>query len=72
MVSAPLEEILFEFRRFDNRKVFVVDDDLRTTRMTVAIKADNLEDFIDLLELTANVTVENTAAGSILLSRSSQ
>jgi transmembrane sensor len=71
MVSAPLEEILFEFRRFNQRKVLIYDDELKRMRMTVAIKPDNLEDFIELLELSSGVKATDTPSGSILLSRSS-
>lgn len=70
MVSAPLEEILMEFRRFDNVDVIVVDEHLRKIRMSVAIKPDNLEDFIDLLELAEGVKAISTPSGSILLTRS--
>ena len=71
MVSAPLEEILHEFRRFNSREVIIIDDDLKRLRMTVAIKPDNLQDFIDLLELSEGVNAIETLTGSILLSRSS-
>lgn len=71
MVSAPLEEILFEFRRFEDIEVIVIDEELRRIRMSVAIKPDNLNDFIDLLELAEGVTAIDTPSGSILLTRSS-
>jgi transmembrane sensor len=71
MVSAPLEEILIEFRRFNQRKVIIYDEELKRMRMTVAIKPDNLEDFIDLLELSSGVKATDTPSGSILLTRSS-
>lgn len=70
MVSAPLEEILFEFSQFNDRKVIVLDEELKKLRMTVAIKPDNLEDFLDLLELTVGVRVTDTSTGTILLSSS--
>jgi transmembrane sensor len=66
-----LEEILQEFSRFNKREVIIVDQDLKRMRMSVAIKPDNLEDFIDLLELSAGVKATDTPSGSILLSRSS-
>jgi len=69
MVSASLEEILFEFSRFNSREVIIVDEELRKMRMSVAIKPDNLKDFIDLLELSAGVKATDTQSGSILLSR---
>lgn len=72
MVSAPLEEILNEFSRFDNRKVIVSDETLKRMRMTVAIKPDNLEDFIDLLELSAGIRAEENEEGSILLARAAE
>jgi transmembrane sensor len=71
MVSAPLEEILVEFSRFNKREVIIVDEKLRRMRLSVAIKPDNLEDFIDLLELSVGVKATSTPSGSILLSRSS-
>ena len=71
MVSAPLEEILREFSHFNNRKVIIYDEELKRMRMTVAIKRDNFEGFIDLLELSAGVKATDTPTGSILLSRSS-
>ena len=70
MVSAPLEEILSEFSHFDEREVTVLDEELKRMRMTVAIKPDNLEDFIDLLELSAGVKAIEASTGSIVLTRS--
>ena len=69
MVSAPLEEILREFSHFNSRKVVIYDEELKRMRMTVAIKRDNFEGFIDLLELSAGVKATDTATGPILLSR---
>lgn len=71
MVSAPLEEILLEFRRAGGREVVVADEELKQLRMTVAIKADNLEDFIDLLVLSEGVKVSDTPDGFLELSFSS-
>jgi len=48
-----------------------VDDELRGIRMSVAIKRDNMEDFIELLELAEGVKAVDTPSGSILLTRSS-
>jgi ferric-dicitrate binding protein FerR (iron transport regulator) len=71
MVSAPLEEIFVEFRRSNNPEVVIVDEGIRDIRMSVAIKPDNMEDFIALLELAEGVKAVNTPSGSILLTRSS-
>lgn len=71
MVSAPLEEILLEFRYFNDRDVIILDDELKRMRMSVTIKPDNLEDFIDLLGLSAGVKATYTRSGSIMLTRSS-
>jgi transmembrane sensor len=71
MVSAPLGEIFLEFSRSNNREVVIVDDELRGIRMSVAIKRDNMEDFIELLELAEGVKAVDTPSGSILLTRSS-
>lgn len=71
MVSAPLEEIFLEFRRSNNPEVVIVDEGIRDIRMSVAIKPDNMEDFIALLELAEGVKAVNTPSGSILLTRSS-
>lgn len=71
MVSAPLEEIFLEFSRSNNREVVIVDDELRGIRMSVAIKRDNMEGFIELLELSESVKAVDTPSGSILLTRSS-
>lgn len=72
MVSAPLEEILREFSHFNSRTVFIYGEELKQMRMTVAIKRDNLQDFIDLLEVSAGVKATETPSGSILLTRPSQ
>ncbi len=71
MVSAPLEEILLEFGRFNDREVLIAEDELKTIRMSVAIKPDNLQDFIDLLELTEGVKAVDSPSGSIILTRTS-
>lgn len=71
MVSAPLEEIFLEFSRSNNREVVIMDDELRGIRMSVAIKRDNMEDFIELLEIAEGVKAVDTPSGSILLTRSS-
>lgn len=70
MVSAPLEEILQEFKRSGSRDVVIVDEELKSLRMTVAIKAGNLADFIDLLKLSEGISATDTPNGSLELSLS--
>jgi len=71
MVSAPLEEILQEFNRSRSTKAVIVDDELKQLRMTVAIRAENFKDFIELLKLSEGVSVANAPDGSMELSLSS-
>ena len=71
MVSAPLEEIFLEFSRWNDREVLIMDDQLRGIRMSVTVERDNMEDFIEALELAEGVKAVDTPSGSILLTRSS-
>ncbi len=71
MVSVPLSEILLEFKDFSSQTVVISDEELKTMRMTVAIKPDSLYDFIDLLALTAGVEVNDTSPGPIYLTKAS-
>jgi len=59
-VSAPLYEIVAEFNRFNDTKIIIVDDELKTRRLSIAMKPQNFEDFIKLLSIILDAKVEYT------------
>lgn len=60
-VSAPLYEIVAEFNRLNDVKIILLNDEMKTKRLTIAMEPDNYQDFTRMLELTldANVQFEN-------------
>ncbi len=63
--STPLYEIVAEFNRHNETKMVIVDDELKTVKLTIAIERENYLDFIDMLELSLDVEAE--FVGSIIL-----
>ncbi len=56
--SAPLYEILAEFNRRNSIKIMTDDDSLKRERLTVTIKPDNYESFIELISITLGLDVQ--------------
>lgn len=57
-VSAPLYEIVAEFNRFNDVKIILISDEMKTKPLTIAMEPDNYEDFTKMLELTLGAKVE--------------
>lgn len=67
--SAPLAEVVAEFNRHNLSKLVIADDSLNTLPIVASFRADNVEGFLRLLEITADVKVDRHP-GRIVLRRS--
>ncbi|MBC9868600.1 MAG: DUF4880 domain-containing protein [Opitutae bacterium] len=56
--AAALSEIVFEFNRRNYRKIVIEDPSIEDTQLSVTIRPNNVDDFVELLELTANIRAE--------------
>ncbi len=65
--EAALSEIVFEFNRRNYRKIVIEDPSIEDTRFSVTIRPNNIDDFIKLLELTANIRAERIGDSVITL-----
>lgn len=65
--EAPLSEIVFEFNRRNYRKIVIEDPSIEDTRLSVTIRPNNIDDFVKLLELTANIRAERIGDSVITL-----
>ncbi len=67
MVSAPIEEIVAEFMRFEGQKPIIVEDEaIKQLTMTILIRLDNLDDFLELLEITMGIQHREDSQGIYL------
>ena len=57
-VSAPLYEIVAEFNRLNDVKIILLNDELKTERLTIAMEPDNYRDFARMLELSLDAQIE--------------
>lgn len=56
--SAPLAEVVAEFNRHNLSKLVIADDSLNALPIVASFRADNVEGFLRLLEITADVKVD--------------
>lgn len=56
--SAPLYEIVAEFNRLSENKIFIKSDSMKTEKMSVIIRADNYEDFLEILKITLDADIQ--------------
>ncbi len=57
-VSAPLYEIVAEFNRLNDVKIILLNDEMKTKRLTVAMEPDNYQDFVKMLELSLDAQIK--------------
>ncbi|MBC2606110.1 FecR family protein [Pelagicoccus albus] len=69
LVSAPLSEIIRQFNLRNDQKIRISDNSLQDMRMSVTVSPENQQEFLNLLELTANVSIESDINGLIIISR---
>ena len=65
--AAALSEIVFEFNRRNYRKIVIEDPSIEDTQLSVTIRPNNIDDFVELLELTANIRAERIGDSVITL-----
>ncbi len=65
--KASLSEIVFEFNRRNFRKIVIQDPSIESTQLSVTIRPNNIDDFLTLLELTANIRVERIDDSVVVL-----
>jgi transmembrane sensor len=65
--AAPLSDIVFEFNRRNYRKIVIEDPSIESTKLSVTIRPNNIDDFVDLLELTSNIRAERIDNSVIIL-----
>ncbi len=65
--AAALSEIVFEFNRRNYRKIVIEDPSIENTQLSVTLRPNNIDDFVKLLELTANIRAERIDDSVIIL-----
>lgn len=65
--ATALSEIVFEFNRRNYRKILIEDPSIEDIQLSVTIRPNNIDDFIKLLELTANIRAERMDDSVIIL-----
>lgn len=68
--SAPLRRVVEEFNRLNRRQVVLLDSDLGDVPIVASFRSDNLDGFLELLERTAEISVERRDDSVIALRRS--
>lgn len=65
--DAPLSDIVVEFNRRNYRKIVIEDPSIADVRLSVTIRPNNIDDFVELLELTADIRAERIDNAIIIL-----
>jgi transmembrane sensor len=65
--EAPLAEIAAEFNRRNPVRIEIGDSALRARRLSAALRSDNVEGFVRMLEVDFGVAVQRAPAGVITL-----
>jgi ferric-dicitrate binding protein FerR (iron transport regulator) len=65
--SRSLSEVVNEFNRHNYTQIVIGDEALNELKVTIALKPDNYEGLVKLLELSAGVEAEETDYGTIVL-----
>jgi transmembrane sensor len=66
--STPLRDVVAEFNRYNQLRLIITDPNLAETPLVASFRADNVEGFVRLLEMTGKARVKRTER-EILLSR---
>ena len=65
--AAPLSDIVFEFNRRNYRKLVIEDPTIEDTRLTVTIRPNNIDDFVELLPAISDIRAERMGDSVIIL-----
>ena len=57
-VSAPLYEIVAEFNRMNDVKIILLNDEMKTKRLTITMERHNYQDFAKMLELSLDARIK--------------
>lgn len=67
--SAPLSRVVTEFNRRNHLQIVVADEALGRMPIVASFRSDNIDGFLRLLEITANVKAEHEGDNRIVLRR---
>lgn len=67
--SAPLSRVVTEFNRRNHLQIVISDEALGRMPIVASFRSDNIDGFLRLLEITANVKVEHEGDNRIVLRR---
>ncbi|MDB2499499.1 FecR domain-containing protein [bacterium] len=65
--AAPLSDIVFEFNRRNYRKIVIEDPTIEDTELTVTIRPQNIDDFVELLPAISDIQAERMGESVIIL-----
>ena len=67
--GAPLSRVIYEINLRHGLQIQIMDSELQNRRITAAIRADNVEGFLELLEVALGIQVKHASDGIIYLHR---
>lgn len=67
--SRSLVEVVNEFNQHNYTQIRIGDEELNDIKVTIALKPDNFEGFVKLLELSAGIEAEYAENGTIILKK---
>jgi transmembrane sensor len=65
--ATPLSEVILEFNRRNHTQLVINDPLLRNRAITATLRPNNLDGFLQLIELTLNVRIERAEESKIIL-----
>lgn len=67
--SAPLSRVVTDFNRLNHLQIVIADEALGRMPIVASFRSDNIDGFLRLLEITANVKAEHEGDNRIVLRR---
>lgn len=67
--SAPLSRVVTDFNRLNHLQIVIADESLGRMPIVASFRSDNIDGFLRLLEITANVKAEHEGDNRIVLRR---
>ena len=65
--STPLGDVVVEFNRRNRKQLLIADEELRGIPIVASFRSDNLDGFVRLLEVTAEIRPERRGTDEIVL-----
>jgi transmembrane sensor len=65
----PLSQVAHEFNRRNRTKILIADKDLLNLKITAKLRSSNLEQFIELLDITMNIQARRDGLSHIILTK---